>query len=151
MYYKLIFTYETENENYSFATCVQVFPSGNLNETIQDIVKDNNIPSDYTVKIEKTTLKKLAEEEQMRVLDELEDGYLTLKHGAEVIHSTDYTKLKFKQRKDYCAACNLYADLRKYLCACRTVRQTVDTTKTTVDEFDKMVLELLNINGKYIN
>lgn len=156
MYYKLIFTYETGKARHSFVNCVQVSSSESLNEAIQDIVNEKNIPADYAVKIEKTNLKKLAEEEKLRVLDELEDEYLEIKYGLDVFNSEEYTKLKFKQPKDYFTARNLYADLRKYLCACQKVRQTVDTTKMTVDEFDEIVLGLINtdtsdVNGNYIN
>ena len=92
----------------------------------------------------------------MRVLDELEDEYLALKYGADIFYSEEYTRLKFKQPKDYFALRNLYADLRKYLCACRQVRQKIDTAKITVAEFDKIVLELIKsdtdkANGNYIN
>ena len=156
MYYNLIFTYKTEKESRSFVTCVQAFSEEGLNEIIQDIAKEQNIPLGYAVKIEKTCLKKLAEEERLRVLDELEDEYLALKYGADIFYSEEYTRLKFKQPKDYFALRNLYADLRKYLCACRQVRQKIDTAKITVAEFDKIVLELIKsdtdkANGNYIN
>ena len=58
MYYKLIFTYETEEESRRFVTCVQAFSEEGLNEVIQDVVKDQNFPLNYAVKIEKTRLKK---------------------------------------------------------------------------------------------
>lgn len=156
MYYKLIFTYKTEKESRSFVTCVQAFSEEGLNEIIQDIAKEQNIPLGYAVKIEKTCLKKLAEEERLRVLDELEDEYLALKYGADIFYSEEYTRLKFKQPKDYFALRNLYADLRKYLCACRKVKQTVDNAQVTVAEFDKLVLESINsvvneTNGNYLN
>lgn len=156
MYYKLIFTYQTKSGSRSHVVCVQIFSEENLNEAIQNIVKEKNIPSDYTVKIEKTTLKKLAEEDKQRVLDELEDEYLMLKYGSDIFNSKEYTRLKFKQVKDYFAARNTCADLMNYLCACRKVRQTVDATKITIAEFDKMVLGLINsdtneANGNFIN
>lgn len=132
MYYKLIFTYETEEESRSFVTCMQAFSEKSLSEAIRDIVKERSLPSDYAVKIEKTTLKKLAEEEKLRVLDELEDEYLALEYGPDIFDSEEYTRLKFKQPKDYFALYNSYEDLRKYLCACRKVRQTVDNSKITI-------------------
>lgn len=156
MYYKLIFTYETEKESRSFVTCVQAFSEEGLNEAVQYIAKEHKFPLNYAVKIEKTSLKKLAEEERLRVLDELEDEYLALKYGADIFDSEEYTGLKFKQQKDYFALRNSYAELRKYLCACRNIKQTVDTAQVTVAEFDKLVLESINsiadeINGNYIN
>ena len=156
MYYKLIFTYETEEESRSFVTCMQAFSEEGLNEAIQNIAKEQNIPLGYAVKIEKTSLKKLAEEERLRVLDELEDEYLALKYGSDIFDSEEYTRLKFKHPKNYFALRNSYADLRKYLCACRKIKQTVDTAHVTVAEFDKLVLESINYiadeaNGNYIN
>ena len=132
MYYKLIFTYKTEEESHSFVTCVQAFSEEGLSEAIRDIVKDRSIHSDYAVKIEKTTLKKLAEEAKSQLLSELEDEYLALKYGPDIFDSEEYTRLKFKQPKDYFALYNSYEDLRKYLCACRKVRQTVDNSKITI-------------------
>ncbi|MCI8487081.1 MAG: hypothetical protein HFE36_00035 [Clostridia bacterium] len=156
MYYKLIFTYEIEEESRRFVTCVQAFSEEGLNEVIQDVVKDQNFPLNYAVKIEKTSLKKLAEEERSRVLDELEDKYLALKYGSDIFNSEEYTRLKFKQPKDYFSLRNSYGDLRKYLCACRKIKKTVDTANITVAEFDKLVLESIcsdvdQANGKYIN
>lgn len=156
MYYKLKFTYETARGHNSFITYMQVFSDESFNEAIQDIVKEKNIPSNYAVKSEKTTLKKLIEEEKRHVLDELGDEYLALRYGSDIFLSTEYTKLKLKQSKDHFAVRNLYADLKKYLCACREIRQTVDIAKITVAEFNKMVLELINsdtsaADSKYIN
>ena len=156
MYYKLVFTYETEEESRCFVTCVQAFSEEGLNEAVQDIAKEQNIPLGYAVKIEKTSLKKLAEEEKAQVLDELEDEYLALKYGSDIFNSEEYTMLKFKHPKNYFALRNSYADLRKYLCACRKIKKTVDTAQVTVAEFDKLVLESINsiadeINGNYIN
>lgn len=156
MYYKLKFTYETEKESCSFVTCVQAFSEEDLSEAIRDIVKDRSIPSDYAIKIEKTTLKKLADEKRLQVLDELEDEYLALKYGSDIFDSEEYTRLKYKRPKDYFALRNAYADLRKYLCACRKIRQTVNPAETTIAEFDKLVLELIHYetdeaNGNYLN
>lgn len=156
MYNKLIFTYETEEESRCFVTCVQAFSEEGLNEAVQDIAKEQNIPLGYAVKIEKTSLKKLAEEERLRVLDELEDEYLALKYGAENFDSEEYTRLKFKRPKDYFALRNAYADLSKYLRTRRKVMQTVDIAQVTVAEFDKLVLESINsianeTNVNYLN
>lgn len=156
MYYKLIFTYETEEESRSFVTCVQAFSEEGLSEAIRDIVKDRSIHSDYAVKIEKTTLKKLAEEAKSQLLSELEDEYLALKYGPDIFDSEEYTRLKFKRTNDYFALRNSYADLLKYLCACRKIKQAVDTAQVTVAEFDKLVLELIHsetgeVNGNYLN
>ena len=139
MYYKIKFFFETESASRCFVTCVQVFSSKNLDEVIKEIAKEKNFSSDYTVEVEKTTLKKLTEEDQRRVLSELEDEYLML-----------------KSLRDKFAVRNSCADLLNYLCARRKVLQKVDPTKITVSEFDKMVLELINFDtdadyGNYIN
>lgn len=156
MYYKIKFFFETESASRCFVTCVQVFSSKNLDEVIKEIAKEKNFSSDYTVEVEKTTLKKLTEEDQRRVLSELEDEYLMLKFGADIFNSVEYAKLKFKSLRDKFAVRNSCADLLNYLCARRKVLQKVDPTKITVSEFDKMVLELINFDtnadyGNYIN
>lgn len=143
MCYKLIFSYETKIARCSFVTCVQC-SEDNLNGAIRDIASEQNIPDGYDVKVEKTTLKKLAEEERSRVFDELEDQYLLVKYGSQIFDSEEYTKLKFKQSNDNSAVRNRCAELRKYLCACQAVRQSYDSEKITVAEFDKKVSELIN-------
>ena len=143
MYYKLIFSYETKRALCSFTTCVQCSEE-NLNGAIRDIASEQNIPDGYAVKVEKTTLKKLAEEEKSRLFDELEDQYLLFKYGSRIFDSEEYTKLKFKRPNDNFALRNRCAELRKYLCVCQAVRQSYDSETITLAEFDKMVSELIN-------
>ena len=145
MYYKIKLVFDHDVEGCSWVEeYVNVNTRQEAEERIPQIAKDYEIPKEYEIDIQETSIDEMIECEKEELWSKIRNNYIFRKHNRDTITIRQYTNIQreLKNNKE-----NLYEMLKdesRYVRICELVKKKIDSSKITVSEFEQIVLALYN-------
>ena len=145
MYYKIKLVFDHDGDG-----CAWVEEYVNFNtrqeveERIPQIAKDYEIPKEYSVDIQETSIDEMIECEKEELWFKIRNHYMYRKYDMDTITIRQFAEAQKELKKDKEKIYEMLKDESRYIRICELVKKKIDKSKVTISEFEQIVLELYN-------
>ena len=145
MYYKVKLIFDHDGDG-----CAWVEEYANVNsrqeaeECIPQIAKDYEIPKEYDIDIQETSIDEMIECEKEELWSKIRNNYIFRKYNRDTITIRQYSDIQRELKKDKEKLYEMLKDESRYIRICELVKKKIDKNKVTVLEFEQIVLALYN-------
>ena len=145
MYYKIRLSFDHDEDGCAWVEeYVNVSNLEEAKKRVPQIAKDYEIPQDYEVDIQETSIDEMIECEKEELWSKIRNHYIHRKCDMYTITIRQFADEQKELKKDKEKIYEMLKDERRYIRICELVKKKIDKSKVTVSEFEQIVLELYN-------
>ena len=145
MYYKIRLSFDHDGDGCAWVEeCVNVNSRQEVEERIPQIAKDYEIPKEYDIDIQETSIDEMIECEKEELWSKIRNHYIFRKYNSETITIRQFADVQRELKKDKEKIYEMLEDESRYIRICELVKKKIDKSKVTVSEFEQIVLDLYN-------
>ena len=145
MYYKIRLSFDHDEDGCAWVEeYVNVNTRQEAEERIPQIAKDYEIPKEYNVDIQETSIDEMIECEKEELWTKIRNHYIFRNYNREAITIRQYADIQRELNKDKEKIYEMLQDESRYIRICELVKKKMDMSKVTVLEFEQIVLALYN-------
>ena len=145
MYYKIKLVFDHDGDGCAWVEeYVNVNTRQEVEERIPQIAKDYEIPKEYSVDIQETSIDEMIECEKEELWTKIRNHYIFRNYNRDTITIRQYANIQRELKKDKEKIYEMLKDESRYFRICELIKKKMDMSKITVLEFEKIVLALYN-------
>ena len=145
MYYKIRLNFDHDEDGGAWVEeYVNVNSRQEAEELIPQIAKDYEIPQDYEVEIQETSIDEMIECEKEELWSKIRNDYMYRKYDMDTITIRQFADMQKELKKDKEKIYEMLKAESRYIRICELVKKRIDKSKVTVSEFEQIVLDLYN-------
>ena len=146
MYYKIKLVFDHDGVGCAWVEeYVNVNTRQEVEERIPQIAKDYEIPKEYSVDIQETSIDEMIECEKEELWTKIRNHYIFRNYNRDTITIRQYANIQRELKKDKEKIYEMLKDESRYFRICELIKKKMDMSKITVLEFEKIVLALYNV------
>lgn len=145
MYYKIRLSFDHDEDGCAWVEeYVNVSNLEEAKKRVPQIAKDYEIPQDYEVDIQETSIDEMIECEKEELWSKIRNHYIFRKYNPATITIRQFADEQKELKRDKEKLYEMLKDEGRYIRICELVKKRIDKSKVTVSEFEQIVLELYN-------
>lgn len=145
MYYKIRLSFDHDEDGCAWVEeYVNVNSRQEAEKCIPQIAKDYEIPKEYDVDIQETSIDEMIECEEEELWYKIRNHYMYRKYDMDTITIRQFANVQKELKKDKEKIYEMLKDEGRYIRICELVKKRIDKSKVTVSEFEQIVLDLYN-------
>ena len=145
MYYKIRLSFDHDEEGCAWVEeYINVNSRQEAEERIPQIAKDYEIPKEYDVDIQETSIDEMIECEKEELWYKIRNHYIFRKYNPATITIRQFADEQKELKRDKEKLYEMLKDESRYIRICELVKKKIDSSKTTVFDFEQIVLALYN-------
>lgn len=145
MYYKIRLSFDHDGDGCAWVEeYVNVNSRQEAEERIPQIAKDYEIPKEYDVDIQETSIDEMIECEKEELWYKIRNHYIFRKYNPATITIRQFADEQKELKRDKEKLYEMLKDESRYIRICELVKKKIDSSKTTVFDFEQIVLALYN-------
>ena len=145
MYYKIKLVFDHDEDGCAWVEeYVNVNTRQEAEERIPQIAKDYEIPKEYNVDIQETSIDEMIECEKEELWTKIRNHYIFRNYNRDTITIRQYADIQRELKNDKEKIYEMLKDESRYIRICELVKKKMDMSKITVLEFEQIVLALYN-------
>ena len=145
MYYKIKLVFDRDGDGCAWVEeYVNVNTRQEVEERIPQIAKDYEIPKEYSVDIQETSIDEMIECKKEELWTKIRNHYIFRNYNRDTITIRQYANIQRELKKDKEKIYEMLKDESRYIRICELVKKKIDKSKVTISEFEQIVLELYN-------
>ena len=145
MQYKIRLSFDHDGDGCAWVEeYVNVNSRQEAEERIPQIAKDYEIPKEYDVDIQETSIDEMIECEKEELWYKIRNHYIFRKYNPATITIRQFADEQKELKRDKEKLYEMLKDESRYIRICELVKKKIDSSKTTVFDFEQIVLALYN-------